>query len=331
MAYLSHEDLLQLVPDLDISTSIEGHPFTTEQVKVCSIDIRCDSVFWVQRRFPGALDLASTALMDTAPRRHWVRKEIALGSAIKVRPGEMILGRTYERFRIPPTHVGKITGRSSYARTGIEVSCTCDLINPGWEGHVPLEIINNLNRAVLVYPLLPLAQIFLMPLSSPANADYANRAKFKSKYMDDDGGPSYWWRDALVQRLYQDYLSKRVDQAAIERLNSQIKKLDDDGVFRLEKFLKSRRLGEITNVDDLIESFVAAERKAKRKYDVARWIPRLFLLVFFPTSLAAVYYTEKLKPVHWALFGFTFISGIWALLAWWFNKDGEPKFLTSAS
>lgn len=328
MSYLSHKDLLEILPRLGISTALREHPFTDEQVKVCSIDIRCDRVFWVQRRLSGTLDLASTALMESSPRRHWVRKEISLGHAIKLRPGEMILGRTYERFQIPPTHAGKITGRSSYARIGIEISCTCDLINPGWEGHVPLEIVNNLNRSVLVYPLLPIAQIFIIPLSSPANLDYTDRVKFKSKYMDDDGGPSYWWRDALVKRIYRDYLSHRIDQAAIARLGDQISKLDDGGIFRLEKFIADRKIGEISDVDDLISSFANAEKTAKRMYQARQWFPRLFVAVLLPTSLGAIYYTDHFKVIHWILFGLTLISGVWALLEWLINIGNEPRFMT---
>jgi len=327
MSYLSHKDLIDILPLLSISTSLPEHPFATEQVKVCSIDLRCDRVFWIQRRVPGTLDLASTSLMESSPRRHWIRKEISLGHAIKVRPGEMILGRTYERFQIPPTHAGKITGRSSYARLGIEISCTCDLINPGWEGHVPLEIINNLKRSVLIYPLLPIAQIFMMPLSSPASSDYTDRAKFKSKYMNDDGGPSYWWRDALVKQIYLDYLGHRIDQAAIGRLGNQLSKLDDGGIFRLEKFMANRKIGEVDNVDDLILSFTVAEKIAKRKHEAKQWIPRLFSIVLLPTSVGAIYYTDTLKPIHWILFAVTLILGVWALFDWLINND-EPKFLT---
>jgi hypothetical protein len=243
----------------------------------------------------------------------------------------MILGRTYERFRIPPTHVGKITGRSSYARTGIEISCTCDLINPGWEGHVPLEIVNNLNHAVLIYPLLPLAQIFLMPLLSPATADYADRAKFKSKYMNDDGGPSYWWRDALVERLYRNYLSHRIDHEAIEKLNHQLEYLDDNGVFRFEKFLGDQKIGDISNADDLIASFVASERKSKLKYRAMRVIPWVFGILLLPTTGGAIYYTDKFRWYHWALFVATLLAGLWAFVSWLLDNGETPKFLTSSS
>jgi deoxycytidine triphosphate deaminase len=330
MSYLSHKDIMRILPELDIYTSIPDQPFKEAQVKVCSIDIRCDRVFWEQRKLAGSIDLGAAILMETSPRRHWRKRELDLTHPIKLRPGQMILGRTYERFRIPPEYAGKITGRSSYARLGIETSCTCDIINPGWEGHVPLEIINNSSNSILLYPLTPLAQIFLIPLSSKPDEDYSDRVKFESKYMNDDGGPSYWWRDAMIKQLYQSYLSKRIDQAAINKLKKNLDKLDDEGIFRLEKFIRVQKLGEITNVDDLISGFISAEKKAKRRYQAMSWIRRLFVAVLLPTSLGSIYFTNSFNALHWSLFAMTLMLGMYGLLWWWRNHGDEPRFLTVA-
>jgi len=330
MSYLSHRDLLQVLPKLEISTSLSEHPFTESQVKVCSIDIRCDRVFWEQKKLAGAIDLGATVLMETSPRRYWRKRELELNRPIKLKPGQFILGRTYERFKIPPEFAGKITGRSSYARLGIEISCTCDIINPGWEGHVPLEIINNSANPILIYPLTPLAQIFLIPLSSPAEEHYADRIKFKSKYMNDDGGPSYWWRDALIQQMYQNYLSQRIDQEAIDKLKKSIDKLDDDGAFRFERFMRNQRLGEITNVDDLISGFISSEKSHKRRYLALIWVRRLFAGVLLPTSLGSIYFTNNFTLVHWLIFSVTLLLGVYGLFSWWRSYGDDPVFLTVA-
>lgn len=321
---------MDVLPKLEISTSLPDHPFTETQVKVCSIDIRCDRIFWEQRKLAGAIDLGATVLMETSPRRYWRKRDLELNRPIKLRPGQLILGRTYERFKIPPEFAGKITGRSSFARLGIEISCTCDLINPGWEGNVPLEIINNSVNPILIYPLTPLAQIFLIPLSSPAEEHYADRTKFKSKYMNDDGGPSYWWRDAMVQQLYQSYLSKRVDQEAIDKLKNSLDKLDDDGVFRFEHFMRKQQFGEITNVDDLISDFILSERTTRRKYLAFCWIRRLFAGVLLPTSLGAIYFTNQFCLIHWLIFTVTLLLGVYGLWSWWRTYGDDPVFLTVA-
>src|SRR5438309_1614466 len=115
MSYLSHPDLVRIIPELDIKTELGDHPFEERQVKVCSIDLRCDRVFWEAKRgFRTPLDLTSPVVMQVSPRRYWRRRSLDVHEAIKLSPGEMILGRTYERFHIPPKFAGKITGRSSY-------------------------------------------------------------------------------------------------------------------------------------------------------------------------------------------------------------------------
>lgn len=321
---------MRILPEMNISTSLLDHPFNESQVKVCSIDIRCDRIFWEQRKLAGPIDLGASVLMETSPRRYWRKRELELSRPIKLNPGQMILGRTYERFRIPPEFAGKITARSSYARLGIQTSCSCDIINPGWEGHVPLEIINNCGNPILIYPLTPLAQIFLIPLSSTADKDYTDRAKFESKYMNDDGGPSYWWRDTMVRQLYQEYLSKRVDQEAIDRLKKNFDKLDDEGVFRLERFISLQRLGEITNVEDLIYRFVRSEVKSQRKYQAMNWIRRLFLGALLPTSLGSIFYTERFNILHWSFFSITFLLGLYEFCRWLRSQGDEPRFLTVA-
>ena len=330
MTYLSRTDILGVLPKLEIATSLAEHPFSEDQVKVCSIDLRCDCVFWEQKRLSGTLDLAQTVLMQISPRRYWRRRELQQGRSIKLRPGHMILGRTYERFRIPPEYAGKITGRSSYARLGIEISCTCDLINPGWEGHVPLEIVNNGNGAVLIYPLLPLAQVFLLPLSSPAERDYSDRVQFKSKYMNDDGGPSYWWRDSMVERIRSMYLSKHIDNEALDLLKKQIDRLDDDGIFRFERFIRNQRVGQLTNAEDLVADFVQSEKRAKRRYQAARWLRRLFSSFFF-LSLGSIYFSRSFRPIHWVVFSITFLLGVWGLCSWLTSGGEEPTFLTSTT
>lgn len=325
MTYLSHRDILAALPEMEFRTPITEYPFTEDQVKVCSIDLRCDRVFWMQRTGPGSLDLAGAALMEISPRRLWKKLEIELNSPVKLKPGQMILGRTYERFRVPPLYAGKITGRSSYARLGIEVSCTCDLINPGWEGNVPLEIVNNGARPVLIYPLLPIAQVFLIPLSSPADPDYSNKAKFRSKYMNDDGGPSFWWRDALLERIYRNYLSNRIDQQAVSALSDVLRKLGDDGIFRFERFVKKTRFGEITNTQELIEGFAKAETTARMWYQALSWTLKLSM-VGLSVSLGCLFRNSPFDKAHWALFAVTALLLLGDLVWWWLRKGSEPVF-----
>jgi deoxycytidine triphosphate deaminase len=76
------------------------------------------------------------------PRRHWRKILLGAGESIKLRPGEMILGRTFEAFSIPRSCAGKLEGRSSFARMGLAIHCSADFINPAWRGRMPLQLTN---------------------------------------------------------------------------------------------------------------------------------------------------------------------------------------------
>src|SRR5205085_4347843 len=120
--------------------------------------------------------------------------------SIVLKPSEMLLGRTYEIFTIPKDHAGKLEGRSSFARLGLAVHCSADFINPGYRGHMPLQLINFSRSSIRVFPLIPICQLILVRLSSTPTRVYGDR-ELSSKYMDDDGGPSYWWRDKRIKSL----------------------------------------------------------------------------------------------------------------------------------
>jgi dCTP deaminase len=56
---------------------------------------------------------------------------------------EFILALTYEHIWMPRNLIGMVEGRSSYARTGLSMHQTAPWIQPGWDGHITLEIHNN--------------------------------------------------------------------------------------------------------------------------------------------------------------------------------------------
>jgi deoxycytidine triphosphate deaminase len=150
--YLVDSQLEALLPELDFDTPDPAHPFLpTEQIQPCSIDLRLDSVFWRHRR-GRPIDLRHARVADLHPRRHWRKIVLSSGQSVRLKPGEMILARTFEQFTIPRGYSGKLEGRSSFARLGISIHCSADFINPGYRGHMPLQIVNNGKSAVILVP-----------------------------------------------------------------------------------------------------------------------------------------------------------------------------------
>lgn len=212
--YLSDRDIRALLPELGIEGSNDNHPFDPEtQIQPCSIDLRVSDAFWKpsRRRYrwrklfsrdDSIVDLRESHMQDLDPRRDWRPVVLGEGDAETIRPGGILMGRIYERFSIPPGFAGKVEGRSSFARLGLMAHCTGDFINPGWSGFMPLQLYNAGPYPIRVTPYLPICQLMLVRLSSDSERTYGQE-DLMSKYVNDDGGPSFWWRDKQVQTLQE--------------------------------------------------------------------------------------------------------------------------------
>ncbi|MBD3653870.1 dCTP deaminase [Kangiella sp.] len=277
--YLSNIELKKVVEKVISDVENTEHKFEPDsQIKVCSIDIRVSNIFWVMTKQARAIDLSSRYIFEISPTRLWKRRVIEDSGYIKLKPGEMILGRTHEKISMPDKYVGKINTRSSYARLGLSTACNCDLINPGYSGHVPLELINSTPNVMYIRPYLPLCQVFIMPVYGEIDDSY-NSEKYESKYIDDEGEPSVWWRDALVKKLSLNVFKNQLESKAINSLRKKFKEIDDNGLFRLEKFMDEQTFSDST---DLIEKFSRSEKNKYNWYKTRRnlslWLcPALFV------------------------------------------------------
>lgn len=97
-------------------------------------------------------------------------------------PNSFVLTRTVEYFRIPKDVLVICLGKSTYARCGLIVNVTP--LEPGWEGHVTLEISNTTPLPARVYANEGVAQFLFFKGSSACEVNYAERA---GKYMGQRG------------------------------------------------------------------------------------------------------------------------------------------------
>ena len=97
-------------------------------------------------------------------------------------PNSFVLTRTVEYFRIPKDVLVVCLGKSTYARCGLIVNVTP--LEPGWEGHVTLEISNTTPLPAKVYANEGIAQFLFFKGSSRCEVNYADRA---GKYMGQKG------------------------------------------------------------------------------------------------------------------------------------------------
>lgn len=97
-------------------------------------------------------------------------------------PNSFVLSRTVEYFRIPEDVLVICLGKSTYARCGLIVNVTP--LEPGWEGHVTLEISNTTPLPARVYANEGIAQFLFFKGSSFCETSYADR---QGKYMGQRG------------------------------------------------------------------------------------------------------------------------------------------------
>lgn len=288
--YLTDKELHKISGAVISECNHPDHAFDSgKQIKTCSIDIRVSNIFWIPKRQRNSFDLGRRNIFEVSPRRMWKKIVLSDSESITLKPGQMILGRTYEKISIPNENVGKLTTRSSFARLGLWTAGNCDLVNPGYSGHVPLELMNTSPNKIVIHPYLPLSQLFVMRLDGELGNSY-DSDQLDSKYVDDDGGPSVWWRDELVQKISRHIASNALSKTVLERLQKEVHKLDDRCLFRLDRFIDSKTF---SNSDDLLSQFAKSERARFRLYKLRC---KIFLWAF-PTVLASLVIPELLQPL----------------------------------
>jgi len=112
--------------------------------------------------------------------------EIKPDDAFILHPGEFVLGSTHERVILPGDLVGRLEGKSSLGRLGLLIHSTAGFVDPGFEGHLTLELSNVANLPITLYPGMKIGQISFLRMTTPAEQPYGTRA-IGSKYQGQRG------------------------------------------------------------------------------------------------------------------------------------------------
>jgi dCTP deaminase len=106
-----------------------------------------------------------------------------------------VLGSTLERIRLPDDLVARLEGKSSLGRLGLLIHSTAGFIDPGWDGHVTLELSNVANLPITIYRGMKIGQLSFVQLTEPAEAPYGS-GRLGSKYQGQKGPtPSRYWQN----------------------------------------------------------------------------------------------------------------------------------------
>jgi len=123
---------------------VDGRQIISYGLSSFGYDVRIAGEFYIF----ASLDAAVVDPKDF-PAHAMVRKEVGPHEAVIIPPNSYALGRSLEYFRMPEDVVGICLGKSTYARAGIIVNVTP--LEPGWEGHVTIEISNATPLPAKVY------------------------------------------------------------------------------------------------------------------------------------------------------------------------------------
>ena len=108
--------------------------------------------------------------------------EIDSESPFMLHPGEFVLGSTVENIELPEDLVARLEGKSSLGRIGLLIHSTAGYVDPGWKGHLTLELSNVSNLPVTLYAGMKIGQISFLRLTTPAENLYGSAA-LGSKYQ----------------------------------------------------------------------------------------------------------------------------------------------------
>jgi dCTP deaminase len=115
-------------------------------------------------------------------------------------PGEFVLASTSEHIELPDDLVARLEGKSSLGRIGLLIHSTAGYVDPGWKGHLTLELSNVANLPVTLYYGMKIGQLSYLRLSSPVENLYGSAA-LGSKYQGQT--------DPTASRIYRDFRDKR--------------------------------------------------------------------------------------------------------------------------
>ena len=175
-----------LMSDRDIRAQIEAgniglEPLDMGLLQPSSFDVRLD-------RFFRLFDNHKYAYIDPAEEMSELTRfvEVAADEAFILHPGEFVLGSTYEFVSLPDNIAARLEGKSSLGRLGLLTHSTAGFVDPGFNGHVTLELANVSDLPIKLWPGMKVGQLCFFQLSSPSETPYGS-AKYLNRYQGQRG------------------------------------------------------------------------------------------------------------------------------------------------
>ena len=175
-----------LLSDRDIRSELDSgriglDPLELDMVQPSSVDVRLD-------RFFRLFDNHKYQHIDPAKDQPDLTRlvEVDASEAFVLHPGEFVLGATFEVVTLPDDVAARLEGKSSLGRLGLLTHSTAGFIDPGFSGHVTLELSNVATLPITLWPGMKIGQLCFFRLTSPAEHPYGSE-KYGSRYQGQRG------------------------------------------------------------------------------------------------------------------------------------------------
>lgn len=175
-----------LFSDRDIRSELGSgriglEPFDESMVQPASVDVRLDRFFRLfdNHRYP---------VIDPSVEQEGLTRlvEVAPDEPFVLHPGEFVLGSTYERVTLPGDVAARLEGKSSLGRLGLVTHSTAGFIDPGFSGHVTLELSNMATLPIMLWPGSKVGQLCFFRMTSEAEFPYGSGA-YGNRYQGQRG------------------------------------------------------------------------------------------------------------------------------------------------
>jgi dCTP deaminase len=175
-----------LMSDRDIRASIEAGQIGLEPLEMgllqpSSFDVRLD-------RFFRLFDNHKYPYIDPSEQQDDLTRliEVKSDEAFILHPGEFVLGSTFEFVTLPNDVAARLEGKSSLGRLGLLTHSTAGFVDPGFKGHVTLELSNTATLPIKLWPGMKIGQLCFFKLTSPSEFPYGSD-KYSSRYQGQRG------------------------------------------------------------------------------------------------------------------------------------------------
>ena len=146
-------------------------PIPEKNIKCCHLDLHLAPALLKYTGSKG--DLKDNSTFAT-------KKIIIPAEGYELQPHEFVVGSTVEEVFIPNGYMAFVETKGNIARAGIQTHNTDGHIDPGFNGTITLEITNNSNRTIVIYPHLPFVQVYFFQLTGECRYPYYGKYQYQS-------------------------------------------------------------------------------------------------------------------------------------------------------